>query len=279
MKTLFILLMCVSSGLIAIGLYSGFSPTAQITRASFEPETTSSSVSTTIITSSTVIDATIESTSTTTSSSSSSSTIQPGDPECEELGCPEGTNFVGSVNSDMYHYCSCSHAKRINSENLVCFSTKEEAEEQGYIQSSCRPSTTTSSSTTSSIISSTTSISSTTTTQQSSSSTTTTSGSTTTTVISGTHIGEIYYLDPEWVKIISDVQVNMTGWTLSDAANHVYSFPSNFNLLGSVRVHTGYGNDNSTDLYWNRGQPVWNNDGDTATLKDNKGNIIDQKSY
>jgi len=185
MKTLFILLMCVFSGLVAFGLYSGFSPTAKITRASFEPETTSSSVSTTVITSSTIIDATIKSTSTTTSSSSSTSTIQPGDPECEELGCPECTNFVGSVNSDKYHYCSCSYAKVINPENLVCFSTKEEAEEQDYVQSSCQPSSTisSSSSTTSSIISSTTSISSTTTTQQSSSSTTTTSGSITTTVI------------------------------------------------------------------------------------------------
>jgi len=71
----------------------------------------------------------------------------------------------------------------------------------------------------------------------------------------------------------------MTGWNLNDAVNTKYSFPSGFNLLGRVKVHTGHGEDNSTDLYWNRNKAVWNNDGDTATLKDNQENIVDQKSY
>ncbi|OYT61119.1 hypothetical protein B6U81_03780 [Thermoplasmatales archaeon ex4484_30] len=46
---------------------------------------------------------------------------------------------------------------------------------------------------------------------------------------------------------------------------------------GSIRVHTGCGNDNSTDVYWQRGKPVWNNKdtgGDTAFLRDNKGNLV-----
>ena len=146
-KILFISLMLVFSCCVGFGLYSGFSQTAAITKLASEPETTSS-VSTTITTSSTIRDTTIESMTTTTSSTSTTSTIPPGDPECEELSCPSGTNFVGSKNSDMYHYCSCSHAKRINPENLLCFSTEEEAIEEGYTQSSCQPSTTTSSTST-----------------------------------------------------------------------------------------------------------------------------------
>lgn len=232
-----------------------------------------------------------ETTTTTEETSTTSTTILPGDPLCEELGCPYGTNFVGSKNSDKYHYCHCSYAKRIKPENLVCFFSEEEAIEKGYTQSSCQQTTTTttSSTTSSTTTTETTTTSTTVTTTTTTSTTEELTTTTTTTILSGPHIGEIQYetidkpenehLDQEWVEIVSDTQINMTGWTLSDAANTVYSFPPGFNLLGSVKVHTGYGEDNSTDLYWNRNKAVWNNGGDTATLKDSQGNIIDQKSY
>lgn len=57
------------------------------------------------------------STSSTTSSSSSASDT--------------GT-FLGSVNSDVYHYPWCSAAKRIHSENLITFSSVTEAKNMGY---------------------------------------------------------------------------------------------------------------------------------------------------
>lgn len=41
-------------------------------------------------------------------------------------------------------------------------------------------------------------------------------------------------------------------------------------------VHTGVGDDSETDLYMNQGNPVWNNDGDVATLIDEEGNIVSQ---
>ena len=41
--------------------------------------------------------------------------------------------FVGSVNSDKYHYPDCRYAKRINEENLVCFADEDEAQEEDYI--------------------------------------------------------------------------------------------------------------------------------------------------
>lgn len=51
---------------------------------------------------------------------------------CMELGCPDGTMVVGSINSDVYHECHCSSARRINLENLLCFGSVEEAIASGY---------------------------------------------------------------------------------------------------------------------------------------------------
>ncbi len=42
--------------------------------------------------------------------------------------CP----FVGSKNSDKYYPPDCQWAKRIKSENLVCFSSAEDARQKGY---------------------------------------------------------------------------------------------------------------------------------------------------
>jgi len=86
-------------------------------------------------------------------------------------------------------------------------------------------------------------------------------------------------LNTEWVEVINngDAPQDLSGWTLSDDSNHTYSFPQGF-VLGasdSVKVHTGSGTNSTSDLYWGRGSPIWNNDGDTATLKDEDGRIVD----
>lgn len=40
--------------------------------------------------------------------------------------------FVGSKNSNKYHLPTCQWAKRIKPENLVCFSSVEDAKDRGY---------------------------------------------------------------------------------------------------------------------------------------------------
>ncbi|ASJ10802.1 hypothetical protein A3L12_05555 [Thermococcus sp. P6] len=77
------------------------------------------------------------------------------------------------------------------------------------------------------------------------------------------------------------VEVDMSGWQLKDEKNHAYTFPPGFVLKAgaSVRVHTGSGGDNSTDLYWGWNQAVWNNDGDTAYLYDAGGKLVDKCSW
>jgi hypothetical protein len=74
-----------------------------------------------------------------TTTSTSTTIIQESEP-CVELGCPSGTKFVGSKNSDKYHYCSCRYAKKIKKENLICFESKKEAQNEGYIPCGvCKP--------------------------------------------------------------------------------------------------------------------------------------------
>jgi|GEM_PF-2911987 len=94
----------------------------------------------------------------------------------------------------------------------------------------------------------------------------------------------ITFIEPyqELVEIsnLGSAHVNMTGWKLSDIANHAYQFPVFvLDASSSVFVHTEHGTDNSTDLFWNRGSPVWNNDGDNATLKNSLGEVESTYAY
>lgn len=45
--------------------------------------------------------------------------------------------FVASKNSKKYHVPSCTWAKRIKPENIICFSSKEEATKAGYQPDAC----------------------------------------------------------------------------------------------------------------------------------------------
>ncbi len=81
----------------------------------------------------------------------------------------------------------------------------------------------------------------------------------------------------------------MAGWMLMDRTatgkrQHVYTFPNIVSVSPGeqIYVHTGRGKDAFSKgrpprwlLYWGRRSFVWNNEGDTATLSDNKGNLVD----
>jgi len=103
----------------------------------------------------------------------------------------------------------------------------------------------------------------------------------TTTLSSGTEsppqlavraINDLGNLQTERVLIINlGGSVNLSGWTLRDQQNNVYTFP-NINLFqgGAVNVHTIAGRDTVTDLYWGKTAAMWQN-GETATLVDPQG--------
>ena len=60
-----------------------------------------------------------------------------GEQACLDIGCPEGSIYAGSINSDKFYPCDCRYAKNINEENLVCFASAEEAISDGRVESEC----------------------------------------------------------------------------------------------------------------------------------------------
>ncbi|MGW6925610.1 lamin tail domain-containing protein [Streptomyces sp. NPDC054950] len=89
-------------------------------------------------------------------------------------------------------------------------------------------------------------------------------------------------LNSEWVELTNTTRnaVNLDGWTLRDDSGHRYTF-DHYRLAGraTVRIHTGEGRDTRTDLYQDRRAYVWNNDHDTATLRNDHGRFVDDQTW
>jgi hypothetical protein len=91
-------------------------------------------------------------------------------------------------------------------------------------------------------------------------------------------------LPSEWLRIKNSSlhDIVMTGWTLSDAAGHGFVFP-NFTLAAGaeVLVWTKSGANTATNLYWNSGNPIWNNaaSGDIAELHMANGRLVSTYRY
>lgn len=70
--------------------------------------------------------------------------------------------------------------------------------------------------------------------------------------------------------------LDISGWTVSDDANHVFRFPDGTTLAPGERVtlYTGSGTDSESEFYWGQSQPVWNNDGDTVIVRDADGRLV-----
>ncbi|MEU4217789.1 lamin tail domain-containing protein [Actinoplanes sp. NPDC026623] len=84
-------------------------------------------------------------------------------------------------------------------------------------------------------------------------------------------------LNAEYIRLTnqSRATINLKGWTVRDATGHTYTFGS-YNLGAGKRVyvHTGKGTNGRPDaqhLYWRSGNYIWNNTGDTATLRNSAG--------
>ncbi|MFD8949612.1 lamin tail domain-containing protein [Streptomyces xanthophaeus] len=88
-------------------------------------------------------------------------------------------------------------------------------------------------------------------------------------------------LNSEWVEVRNNGRqsVELRGFTLTDQQGNRYRFKG-FRLDGrsSVRIHTGQGRDTLQDLYQDRRHQIWD-ERDTATLRDNRGNVIDTQTW
>jgi LysM repeat protein len=72
--------------------------------------------------------------------------------------------------------------------------------------------------------------------------------------------------------------VSLKGWTLRDAQGNAFVFPDLYLGTGAeVRVHTGKGENTPLHLYWNRETAVWQENGDTAILADDRGVVYASK--
>lgn len=88
----------------------------------------------------------------------------------------------------------------------------------------------------------------------------------------------------EYVCLVNkgDSAVDLTGWKLYDAEGVVNEL-SQFSLPphGSVRVHPGGGSEHDTphDIFGGEDRALWNNTGDTITLRDAADERVDSQTY
>ncbi len=74
--------------------------------------------------------------------------------------------------------------------------------------------------------------------------------------------------------------IPMEGWTLRDENKNIFTFPR-YTLVSwaSVKVWTKAGIIDPENLYWGRSEPVWNDYGDCAYLRDDEGGLVDRECY
>lgn len=86
----------------------------------------------------------------------------------------------------------------------------------------------------------------------------------------------------EYVCLVnmSGGDVDLLGWELRDAEGSVNVLPD-VTLAPDqhLRVHPGGGKNSNADIYGEGEAAVWNNQGDTVTLLDESGNVIDSQTY
>ncbi|MEV0992805.1 lamin tail domain-containing protein [Streptomyces sp. NPDC049949] len=89
-------------------------------------------------------------------------------------------------------------------------------------------------------------------------------------------------LNNEWVEIANTTRdaINLRGWTLRDSDGNRYRFDNvRINGRATLRIHTGTGHDTRTDVFQNSRDYIWGNQGDTATLRDDRGRTVDTESW
>jgi len=78
-----------------------------------------------------------------------------------------------------------------------------------------------------------------------------------------------------------DYAMDLTGWTVCDNSSHTFTFPWGFVLSPNcqVTIYTGVGINTDEKLYWGLESSVWNDAGDTATLRNAAREEVDSYSY
>ena len=90
-------------------------------------------------------------------------------------------------------------------------------------------------------------------------------------------------LNDEYVvfEVSGDSSFDLSGWTVSDEADHTYTVPNGVSLDPGeeLTLRTGNGEDSATELHWGSESPIWNNGGDAIIVQDENGSIVIEESY
>lgn len=75
--------------------------------------------------------------------------------------------------------------------------------------------------------------------------------------------------------------IDISGWRISDSAGHTYTVPDGVEVAAGARIRllTGSGTDTTETLYWGEDQALWNNGGDTVTVRTASGDVVLRRSY
>ena len=76
-------------------------------------------------------------------------------------------------------------------------------------------------------------------------------------------------------------QLDLSGWTITDEAGKTYTVPNGYTLgVGeTVALYTGAGTNTEDIQYWDAGSPVWNNAGDTVTVRNSEEDVVREETY
>jgi competence protein ComEC len=82
------------------------------------------------------------------------------------------------------------------------------------------------------------------------------------------------------IKNVDTKAIQLSGWTLRDIADHVYTFPNYVMQPGQVcRVYTNENHPEWCGFNYGSGSAIWNNSGDCAYLRDSQFTLIDEYCY
>lgn len=83
------------------------------------------------------------------------------------------------------------------------------------------------------------------------------------------------------IRNLSTRPINLSGFMVKDVANHTFVFPRGYVLQGRTTaiIRTGRNRNTAVTLYWNQGNYIWNNTGDTARFQTPAGKTFDTCSY
>ncbi|MCT9098341.1 lamin tail domain-containing protein [Haloarchaeobius sp. HME9146] len=78
-----------------------------------------------------------------------------------------------------------------------------------------------------------------------------------------------------------DSTVDLSGFVVSDAANHEFVIPEGVTLApgAELTVRSGKGTNTKSTLYWGSDRAIWNNGGDTITVRTATGLVVLEESY